>query len=134
MKITLQHNLEKLRTEAIDRIDTTISLYRQGLVTGGSLQLDVYRKKLQEAKDIIENNSTKCIFLKTEAKQRDLSLLEMANLIIQKDKEYTLKLAEIEGFKVEAIRNVTNANTPEEIEIAANVNIPLYEKRRLADR
>ena len=134
MKITLQHNLEKLRAEAIDRIDTTISLYRQGLVTGGSLQLDVYRKKLQEAKDIIKNNSTECIFLETEAKQRGLSLLEMANLIVQKDREYALKLAEIESFKVEAVQNVTNASTLEEIETAANVNIPLYEKRRLADR
>lgn len=134
MKITLQHNLEKLRTEAIDRIDTTIDLYRQGLITGGSLQLDVYRKKLQEAKDVIKNNSTECMFLKTEAEQRGLSLLEMANLIIQKDKEYTLKLAEIEGFKVEAVQNVTNANTPEAIAAAANVNIQLYEKRRLGDR
>lgn len=134
MKIVLKHNLEKLRAEAIEKIDKTISLYRQGLVTGGLLQLDVYRKKLQEAKAVIENNSTECVFLKTEAEQRGLSLLELANLIILRDKEYTSKLAKIESFKVQAIQNVNHANTPEEIALAAVVNIPFFEKKRLIER
>lgn len=121
------YDLAALKAQAADRIDAAAESTRLKYITGGSGQAMVYQQKSDEAKTYTAATSpvdTDYPLLNAEATATGVTVAALASSVNTLTTQWIALAAQIEGLRMGAKKNVTNATTIDAVLAAEQVNWP----------
>ncbi|WP_052119851.1 hypothetical protein [Inquilinus limosus] len=133
MRLSLTKDLVPLKEAAIAKIDAEAEIARSRYLTDGVGQTLVYQLKIEEATAVvradqadISRGAFPVLFAEVgitvpETGVEADDIYAVAQVVLNVRAQWQTAVAGIEGLRLSAKRNITEASTPREIEVACNI-------------